>query len=67
MTDGPVFSKNDHVKEMDENSVWQNGSRRATRRTFLHNKKAALTSGFSSIDNKKGDRPRGRSPLLILV
>ena len=35
--------------------------------TFLHNKKAALTSGFSSIDNKKGDRPRGRSPLLILV
>ena len=35
--------------------------------TFLHNKKAALTSGFSSIDNKKGDRPKGRSPLLILV
>lgn len=35
--------------------------------TFLHNKKAALTSGFSSIDNKKGDRPRERSPLLILV
>ena len=33
----------------------------------MHNKKAALTSGFSSIDNKKGDRPRGRSPLLILV
>ena len=36
-------------------------------RTFLHNKKAALTSCFSSIDNKKGDRPIGRSPLLILV